>query len=304
MPWKKLKEKVDQYAIELKNTAVLSSTELSSVVANSDWFKSFNDYSSEVSKAMDAEFLLKLKGEVTEKMAPSYHRIVDGGHGFFSSIEKAQEIGEKNRWTDFETFQEWTKSYLTDLSSPAGMPVFGKSTEYIYNFLKNIGVSEEMARDILTVNGQEAVEALLSGGITFLSLYFAWKKEDKELFSKTVTSILLTSAIFMNPVTMLFGLVGLAIGYQKLVNKEAAARGAITTTSGLLVSALIPGPALLGAIPAIVLSIYISKKMGTTFKPIEHGQAFIKLVTSQEFKTLTAKMYEELMAAYQKKAAA
>lgn len=291
MDWKKLKGKVAEYSTELKSISILGSNEISQFVSNSEWFRSLNEYSSEVSKAMDSEFLLSLKGQATEKMAPTYHRIVDGGHDFFSSIEEAQKIGSQNNWTDIETFQEWAKSYLTDLSSPAGMPAFGKMSESIYNFLKEIGINEETARDTVTINGQEAIEALLSGGITFLALYYSWKKEDKEIFSKTVASILLTSTLMLNPVSFLVALVGLGIGYNKMLHKEAMARGAIITGSGLLLSSLIPGPVILGAIPGLVLSIYVSKKMGKKFNPIENSKAIYGFISSKEFQVFVSNFH-------------
>ena len=83
---------------------------------------------------------------------------MDGGHDFFSTIEKAQEIGNQNGWDSMETFQEWAKSYFTDLSSNAGMPVFGKLSDEIYGFLISINIDEETARDFVTVNGPEALE--------------------------------------------------------------------------------------------------------------------------------------------------
>lgn len=289
--WEKLKEKIKRYSTELSTFSILTSSDLSKILSATDWFKSLNNYTSEVSKAMDKEFLLSLKGQATEKMAPTYHRIVDGGHDFFSSIEKAREIGEQKSWTEAEIFTEWAKSYFTDLSSPAGMPILGKMSEQIYKFMKEVGISEEIARDIVTINGQEAIDSILSGSITFLAIFLSWKKEDKEAFSKTIGSILLSSTVMLNPVTLAVGLIGFAIGYQKLVNAEAIARGSIITGSGFAISALIPGPVILGMIPALIVSIYISKKMGDDFNPIKHSKEIVKFITSKDFRSLCDELY-------------
>lgn len=294
MNWKEIKKKIVSYKDEISAVAILGSAEASKLLSNTDWFKSLNDYSSEVSKSMDKEFLLSLKGQATEKMAPVYHRIVDGGHDLMSSIEKAREIGQEKDWSDLETFKEWANSYFTDLSSPAGMPVFGKMSEHIYKFLKDAGIDEETARDIVTVNGQEAIESILSGSITFIAIFFAWKKEDKETFSKTVGSIVLSSTVMLNPVSLAIGIVAFAIGYQKLVNAEAMARGSIVTGSGLALSALIPGPVLIGAIPALILAIYISKKMGDDFKPIDSSKQLVSLLLSKEFKKTCEELFKSL----------
>jgi hypothetical protein len=180
--------------------------DLSKNIAGQDWFKSINDFKSEVSKSMDSDFLSKGMGAVDPETVLSFsannHRILDGGHTLFESISRAKEIGETNNWTSLETFQEWGKAYFTDLSSSAGMPAFGALSDNVYSILRAAGIDEAVARDLVTVNGQEAVEAILGGTITSLGLVFAWKSQDKEQFSRAVGSILIGSAIAMNPMTL------------------------------------------------------------------------------------------------------
>lgn len=284
MAWKEIKKKVGQYKDDISAMAIIGTDQASRVISSTDWFTSLNDYSSEVSKAMDKDFLLFLKGKTTEKMAPVYHRIVDGGHDLMSSIERAREVGQEQNWSDIETFKEWAAAYFSDMSSPAGMPAFGEMSEHIYKFLKQSGLSENTARDIVTVNGQEAVESILAGSVTCIAIFFAWKKEDKEIFSKAIGSIILSATVMLNPVSLAIAIIALAVGYQKLVNVEGMARGSIITGSTLAISAIIPGPLMLGLIPAIVVGVYLSKKMGSDFNPIDHVKQIFLLVSSKDFR--------------------
>src|SRR5690606_18215391 len=100
-----------------------------------------------VSKAMD-------RGFITERLTgltPNNHRILDGGHDFFSSIDRAREVGAKNGWDNEEVFNQWAQAYFTDLSSPAGVPLFGKLSDDFYKLLKSIGVSDKEAADFVTI---------------------------------------------------------------------------------------------------------------------------------------------------------
>jgi hypothetical protein len=243
---------------------------------------------------MDANFL---KDGISKIMTPSNHRIMDGGHDFFSTIEKAQEIGAKNNWSDLETFQNWAQAYFTDLSSPAGMPMFGKFTDEIYNFLRSLNIDEQTARDFVTLNGQEAIEAVLGGAISSVAIFFAWKAQDKEVFSKTIASLFLSSVVSLNPVVLVIATIGLAFGYQKLVCREAVARGALAAGAGLLMSSY------LGLIPAIIGSVYISKKMGKDFKPIEYSAQLFELIKTKEFRDKCEEMFREYSEEIGKKAA-
>jgi hypothetical protein len=291
MDWNKFKEKAKEVSGQAFTSMAVLTNEISTAVSQADWFKGLNEYTSEISKSMDANFL---KDGISKVMTPSNHRIMDGGHDFFSTINKAQELGEQNGWDSMETFQEWAQSYFTDLSSSAGMPIFGKLTDEIYTFLRAMNIDEANARDFVTVNGQEALEAIMGGAIAAVALAFAWKKEDKEAFSKAIGCIVCSGALTMNPASIIVAVIALAFGYNKLVCKETVARSAITSGVGLFVSAVIPGPILLGLIPAIIASVYVSKKMGKDFKPVEMSTNLYNLVRSEEFRKTCMELYTEL----------
>lgn len=291
MNWNNFKDKIQSFSKQKLVSFSLLSSEAATHLAGTEWFKGLNDFSSEVSKAMDYGFI---KENVTQIMTPTNHRILDGGHDFLSSISRAREIGEQNDWGSVKIFEEWAHAYFTDMSSPAGVPVFGKFSDDIYNFLKSSGVSDGQAADAVTINGQEAIESLLAGSISAVALIFAWKASDKEAFSKSIGFILVSGASAMSPAALVVAVVALAFGYNSLVCKEAVARGALTSGLTLLVSAAIPGPVLLGLVPAVVLSIYLNKKIGKNFNPIEQSVKLYELVSSKEFKDHCNSLYMEL----------
>ena len=86
MDWKNLKNKAEVFSRESLLTLTAFSSEITTEFAEAAWFRSLNNFSSEVSKAMDHNFI---KEKITEVMTPTNHRILDGGHDFFSSISKA-----------------------------------------------------------------------------------------------------------------------------------------------------------------------------------------------------------------------
>ncbi|WP_374027574.1 hypothetical protein ACES2J_15325 [Bdellovibrio bacteriovorus] len=280
-------EKIKNESKSLFAVGVSSASVISQQVSSMDWFQSLNTYKSEVSKAMDSDFLKSGVGAIDAdtllKFSPSNHRILDGGHTFFESIERARQIGKENDWSNSEIFQEWSKAYFTDLSSPAGMPVFGDLTENLYLILRKV-FDEETARDLVTVNGQEAVEAILAGTLSAVGLFFAWKKEDKENFSKTIGALLVGGAVSINPLTLAIAVVAMAMGYNSLVCGKAISRGGIIAGATFTVSALVPGPVVVGLIPAIVVAIYLNKKMGKDFDAVIFGKRAYDYLRSDEFK--------------------
>lgn len=245
--------------------------DFSQQIGQTEFVTKLNTYKSEVSKAMDSGFKIgQIDAETGLAMTPHNHRILDGGHGLFESLESAREVGKQNGWSDIETFQTWLSSFFTDLSSPAGMPFFGRLTDDCYSLLRAMGVKEEIARDFLTVNGPEAVEALIGGTLSAVGLFMAWKKEDKENFSRAIGAIGLGSVASLNPAVLTIVIVAAALGYNELVFHKAVTRGAIASSTMMLTSLLIPGPLLLGVIPGIVLAVYVNKKMGKEYDFAAH----------------------------------
>lgn len=291
MDWNTFKSKATQFSKDSLVTITALSEDVTTQIAGSAWFKSFNEFSSEVSKSMDAGFL---KEKMTGIMTPTNHRILDGGHDFFASIQKARDIGEQNDWSAAQTFEEWAKAYFTDMSSSAGVPIFGKLSDDIYHYLKELGISDKEAADFVCINGQEALESLLAGTVSAVSLIFAWKAKDKEAFSKSIGFILVSGVSTMTPAALIVAIVALAFGYNTLVCKESIAKGALSSGFTMAISAIIPGPALLGLIPAVVLTIYLNKKYGQEFRPIEQSAKLFELVKSEKFKNDCRDLYEEL----------
>lgn len=262
--------------------AVGGANNFTSWLANTDFIRGLNDFSSDISKAMDAAYIDPLR---TEAMNPSNHRILDGGHTLTESLSRGFNVGLDKGLNDFESFVEWGKAYVTDLSSPGGMPAFEGLTNDVYNILKAIGVSDKTAIDAVTVNGQEALEALIGGSLTAVALVFSWKKKDKENFSRAVSAIGISSIISLNPLLGLIALVALAIGYnQSMIDKSAMVRGGMLTGAVIGIGAIIPGPMLLGTIPAIVIAIYLNKNLKKEVPIAEQLKQVITLLNSKDFK--------------------
>ncbi len=288
MPVKKFKAAIKEKYSKVSTTAAALSADLSQFAADSPFIQSMNEnFTSAVSKAMDSDYIGNI-GELVEgiKMSANNHRILEGGHTVSESLSRAFEVGEKEGLSNMETFVEWAKAYVTDLSSNAGMPLSSASDE-IYGFLRNIGVSEQAARDLVTINGTEALEAMLSGSIAAVALVFAWKTKDKEAFSKSIGALGLGAVVGINPVSLMVVVVALAIGYNKVLAKEGVKRGALLSGVAMTTSALIPGPLLLGAIPALVLTIYINKHLDKNVPLKDQAQKLIVFLKSKEFKELT-----------------
>lgn len=267
---KPLLSRVSQKSQELYMTSSVFVADLSIALSNSDFVQSLNEYHSELSKSMDEGFKIgTIDPETYLAMTPNNHRILDGGHGFFESISKAQEIGQVEGWSNTETFTHWIQAYFTDMSSAAGMPIFDGATDNIYLMLRNMGFDEHTARDLVTINGQEAIEALVGGSLTAVSLFFAWKKQDKENFSRALGSIGLGAAVTINPAALVVLIIAAGVGYNTLVCKNAVQRGSVLSFVALGTSALIPGPLIIGIVPGIVLAMYANKKMGKDFVPLD-----------------------------------
>lgn len=62
-------------------------------------WESLNSFKNEVSKSMDQDFTSVPRGSIDVEtglfITPNNHRILDGGHDIFSSIDLAREIGTK-----------------------------------------------------------------------------------------------------------------------------------------------------------------------------------------------------------------
>lgn len=161
------------------------------------------------------------------------------------------------------------------------MPVFGKVSDDVYANLRAFNIDEQTARDFVTVNGSEVLQSVFAGTVSAVGLYFAWKEEDKEAFSKTAGSILFSGSVMLNPIVFAIAIVALAFGYQKLVCPNAVAKGSVVTGVSFLISALIPGPVVLGLIPAIVVAIYLNRKMDKNFDVAAFSKACLSRVREQ-----------------------
>jgi len=287
---KKVKFQVDQSMKSMKDqgekawiVAIGLMGDSSRYVSETDFVSRMNTYTSKISEAMDKGFKMgTIDKETGLSFTPKNHRILDEGHGFFESIQRARETGEQEGFTQMETFTGWFQSYFSDMSSPAGMPAFGSMSDEVYGFLRSMGFSESTARDVVTINGHEAIEGLLGGTVACVGLLLAWKKEDKQNFSKTLGALGVGAAVSMNPVVLVMVVVGAALGYNKMVCRKSVGKGGTVASAAMITSFLIPGPLLLGVVPAIVLSVYLNKKIKDEFDITEQMKIFLFKVKDEK----------------------
>lgn len=57
MDWQNIKKKAQDIGLGTLASLGSVSHDLTTLISKTDWFKSFNDFSSEISKSMDSEFL-------------------------------------------------------------------------------------------------------------------------------------------------------------------------------------------------------------------------------------------------------
>lgn len=294
---KPLTTSIQSKSNEIYNSGALTISEFSQFLGSTDWMKSLNYISNDVSRSMDKGFLIKEYNlQDVIKINPSNHRILDNGHGFFQSIAKAREIGEQKGLSDLDTFTQWWEAYFSDLSSAGGMPAFESATDDIYLFLRNtLNIDESTARDLVTINGQEAVDALLGSTLTVVVFMFSWKKQDKENFSKLVGSMGVGAVISMNPVLLSVVIVAAAIGYNTLVCKKSIQRGGIINIAAISTSALIPGPFLIGFLPALIVAFYLNKQMSKECDPSEiMKELIVRMSDKNEIKKLMESLEDKI----------
>jgi hypothetical protein len=156
--------------------AIVTANQFSDWAATTEWMDSINKtYTNAITKAMDAGYKIGAKDlETGLDMSANNHRILDGGHTLSESFKRATEHVESEGGSAVEGYLEWAKAYISDLSSTAGMPA--PFAEEIYGFLRRLpGIDESTARDFVTVNGQEAMDALFGGTITLLAVVFEYR---------------------------------------------------------------------------------------------------------------------------------
>lgn len=238
------------------------------LVGNTEWMRSINGHWDKdplvkaITQSMDKAFKAgDLDLATGLKVMPNNHRLLVDGHTLRQSLTHAYEVAADQGTGHLETTVAWMKAYVEDLSSPAGMPI-GEWSKHVYATLRKAGWDEAAARNLVTVNGSEAVDALLSGTLSALSVALAWTTQDREDFSRAIGALGMAAMVSVNPVTGLVTIVAVAIAYKRdLLSKNAVQKGAFVKLAGFSVSLLLPGPAIVTAVCGIVVAVYLNKNL-------------------------------------------
>jgi hypothetical protein len=192
---------------------------------------------------------------------PNNHRILIEGHTLGQSFAHAQEVAEQFGVGSLEATISWMKAYFEDLSSPGGMPL-GEWSKGVYVALRDAGWTEAAARDLVTLNGSEAIEALLSGTLSALAVALSWSKQEHEHFSRAIGMLGVGSIVAANPIAGLVTVVSAIVAYRKhRLSKEALKKGVFVKLAGFSVSLLLPGPAIVTALCGMVVCVYLNRKI-------------------------------------------
>ena len=228
--------------------------------------ESFNTLSNAYTKAMDGIFATKegLLRSGEDHISRIFHRMDLEGHTIVTAIEKVRDaLPDDTKW---EEFKGLISSLASDMSSVTGLPIatLGKENrEYLTDLLSNIGISEKKFVDLWSINTVEVVSSVIPA----LALLLSWNDKDTKNFTKIVGMINITSIYAGNPISMIFGLVGLARSYHKIKNNNESTKswilafskgGAISVVSIILMSLL--GPVIWTMFIVIIITIMIYNK--------------------------------------------
>lgn len=226
--------------------------------------ESFNTLSNAYTKAQDGVFAKEGLKAGEDYICPTTHRIDIEGHTLLTAIEKIRDALPND--TKWEEFKGLISSLASDMSSVTGLPLayLGKDNrEYLTELLSNIGISEKKFVDLWSINTVEIVSSVIPA----LALLLSWNDKDTKNFTKIVGMINITSIYAGNPISMIFGLVGLARSYHKIKNNNESTKswilafskgGAISVVSIILMSLL--GPVIWIMLIVIIITIMIYNK--------------------------------------------
>ncbi|NNU80403.1 macrodomain Ori organization protein MaoP [Halovulum dunhuangense] len=225
----------------------------------------FNNVSDVYTKAMDGAFAEGLKAG-SDYVAPSLHRLVDGGHSLLGSFEMAREAMTND--TQLEELSGWVRAYLSDLSSPVGMPVATLSEATYRAFdavVRAAGLPNGWALDAMTFNLEELVSAVVPG----LAVLLNWNDAERERFIQMLGGLTVSATVSASPIALLVLIVGAARAMQNKNGEGRNAKRFITAfsegglLSGIVVtsSAVIGGPVWIGMVAGILV-VMLAKQAG------------------------------------------
>ena len=189
---------------------------------------------------------------------------------FIKAVKTFKETVSEEKWSEEGSsaesttpkidFAKWGRDYVDALKSE-NSEEFKNIKESAYSLMISLGVSEKLIAENILENKVEVFEQLLGEAVSVFALVFAWKQEDKIMFSQAIGQIGVASLFASNPLTGLVALGGLALGYNRMFHAEAFKKGGILGLVGLGVATLFPGGIVISFLAALVAVVFINKKL-------------------------------------------
>ena len=200
------------------------------------------------------------------------HRHFDGSHSPILMWEKVKEALPDD--SNLDEFKNYVLSLSKDLQTSMGIPLlnindkeaFDKFSEYMSS---NFSIKKSWLLDIQSVNLAEIFGATLG----VVSLFFGWKKKDKEEFAELCASLGLAGAVGANPILLIISIVSLAKSYTQNKNKNkfksGTLKGFVGMGSFIMTASLFSSP-LIGVIVGLAVAISIKKSL----KKLEYQEVY------------------------------
>lgn len=193
------------------------------------------------------------------------HHIVDGNHSMYGAWESAS-----GAYGDDSLFEEVLGAFehlLRDFTTQSGVNPFFSVGSQTLDGLKDVagwfGVSRSWVNDILTVNALEGVAGIIAGVAAFAGL----KRQDMRLLGAVAGSSSVSAAASANPITALvaffvaYAALRKVKGGNKKTFKKEALRGGVVTGTGIMVSSMVGGHAVIGVAAGLYAAHAVNRKL-------------------------------------------
>jgi hypothetical protein len=253
---------------DLKARATADASALLAVIISSDFSRTISAWTERTfegaatiyDKSADAIYNTTHEGG-------ALHRLFDGSHtvgGMWDAVKEASP--------DDELAQEvagFIDTFLKDVSTVNGLPFINISPNTLDDLAgtlnQSLGIPKAWTSDLASFNLPE----LFGTSFGVIALAMNWSKADREQFADHAISLGIAAGFSANPLLGIVALVGLAKALQGKKDKVAytqllkgIGRGGIGTGALLMASTVIGGPAWIGVIVGLILSVYARRTLG------------------------------------------
>ena len=253
---------------DLKARATADASALMAVMISSDFSRSISAWTEDVfggaatiyDKAADTAYNTLHEGG-------ALHRLFDGSHTIGGMWDAVKDASPNDSLA--QEVAGFIDAFLSDVSTVNGLPFFTISPDTLgalANTLnQSLGIPKAWTADIASFNMAE----LFGTSLGVIALALNWNKADKEQFADYAVSLGIAAGFSANPLLGIVALVGLAkalegkkdkVAYTQLL--KGIGRGGVGTGVLLMASSVIGGPAWIGVIVGLILSIYARKTLG------------------------------------------